>query len=149
MIASQNVKVLVVDCDPQGDLTALLNRLKHIDDVTAESQGIITTASLFDDELKGGKALKIDDNLSVIIGTTALYSVDQKPTGNFILNPEKHLRQIMETHGYDVCVIDTPPTAGNRMLASQLACDLLVMPIELSVLAIRAISKKTLSVCGA
>lgn len=148
MISSQGIKVLVVDGDPQGDLTALFNNLKHIDAASAKANDFITTAALFDSDLQGNSVLNVDDNLSVIIGTAALYEVDQRPRDNFILNVKKHLHKIMDQHGFDVCIIDTPPTAGNRMLGFQLSCDLLVMPIELSVLAIRAISKNVIRLRG-
>lgn len=142
-IALAGKKVLVVDCDPQGDLTALLNNLNYISESDAQKRDLITTVSLFDDDLKSKKVTNVADNIDIIIGTNALVGIEQQQTGNFVLNLKKHLRQLIDDYQYDVVVIDTPPSAGNRMLAAQIAADLIVIPTEISVLAIRAIPKIT------
>lgn len=133
-------KVLVVDTDPQGDLTALINRLNHITDSDAKSLDIVTTANLYDDQISSTKTHQVN-GLHVVIGTNDLYKIDQRPMDNFVLNFEKNIKQIMKENDFDVCIIDTPPTAGNRMISAQVAADLIIIPVELSVLAIKALPK--------
>ena len=113
-------RVLLVDMDKQGStsLTFPAN-----DGVTP---GLVAS-QLYNAEVSSVSPEVLTDRLSIIRADNALLSID-KAENQVIRRPGQALRRLAE--GYDLCLIDTPPLLGVRLMASLTACDFVVTPVS-------------------
>lgn len=114
------LRVLLVDMDKQGSLSLtftapggaapglMASRLYQVDPVADTPQ-------------------TITDKLSIIRADDALLSID-KAENMVIRRPGQALRQFEQD--FDLCLIDTPPLLGVRLMASLAAADYVVTPVS-------------------
>jgi chromosome partitioning protein len=82
---------------------------------------------LYDEVVNGASPEILTDRLSIIRADNALLAID-KAENQVIRRPGQALRRLAE--GYDLCLIDTPPLLGVRLMASLTACDFVVTPVS-------------------
>ena len=114
-------RVLLVDMDKQGSLS--LSFPPKADTVPG-----LVASGLYAAEPVNAMPERIKDNLSIIRSDLALLNVDK--AGNNVLRlPGMALRRFEDD--YDICIIDTPPLLGVRLIASLAASDFVVTPVSL------------------
>ncbi len=112
-------RVLAIDADPQGGLTAIFSSFQNKD------QGDLTAA------LMGkGEATKISGNLSIY---TASYTLDKIA---WTLAPYEIENLTSKQKDFDYAIVDCPPTTRGISLAAIQASSLCLVPSEISITAI-------------
>lgn len=126
-------KVLVVDCDPQGNASSWLA-------ITEPGKG------LFGVLCEGGK-------ISAAIKPTETKGVDVVPASPWLVAAERTLasevgaeiilrRKLKEVAGsYDFCLLDTPPTLGALTVGALVAADYALVPCEAHILALNGLGQ--------
>ncbi len=114
------LRVLLVDMDKQGSLS--LTFPASGDDVPG-----LLASKLFDVELNSEQPQSISDKLAIIRADNGLLSIDKAENG-VIRRPGVALRRF--TQDFDLCLIDTPPLLGVRLMASLAASDFVVTPVS-------------------
>jgi chromosome partitioning protein len=117
--------VLLVDLDKQGSLSLTFTAPEGI------APGLVASR-LFD---VNSKALEgagncpeiISEKLSIIRGDNGLLTID-KAENNVIRLPGQFLRRFADK--YDLCLIDTPPLLGVRLMAALSAADFVLTPVS-------------------
>jgi chromosome partitioning protein len=113
-------RVLMVDMDKQGSLSLTFP--------TSVGAALGLPASkLFNAEPSDARPETITDKLAIIRADNALLSVD-KAENQVIRCPGVALRRF--TKDFDLCLIDTPPLLGVRLMASLAASDYVVTPVS-------------------
>jgi chromosome partitioning protein len=115
------MRVLLVDMDKQGSLSL------SFPPVTDAMPGLVAS-SLYAAEQGEAMPERINDKLSIIRPDMALLNVD-KAENKALRFPAMALRRF--TDDYDLCIIDTPPLLGVRLIASLAASDYVVTPVSL------------------
>lgn len=115
----QGLRVLLIDADVQGSLG-----------VTFPSAGAepgILASSLFDSAQEESRPEVINSNLSIIRADKKLLMID-KAENEVIHRPGRVIRKFSEQ--FDVCLIDTPPLLGIRLMGALTASDYVVTPVS-------------------
>jgi chromosome partitioning protein len=116
----KGLRVLLVDMDKQGSLSL---SFPAADGVAPGMQA----SSLYDAEPNGEMPQAITDKLALIRADNGLLSID-KAENQVIRRPGAALRRFAQD--YDLCLIDTPPLLGVRLMASLAASDFVVTPVS-------------------
>lgn len=116
----KGLRVLLADFDKQGSLS-----LTFLPETPAK--GGLVASALFAAEISQEEPLALSDTLSIIRADSALLSVD-KAENQVIRRPAVALRTFSDQ--YDLCVIDTPPLLGVRLMAALAAADFVVTPVS-------------------
>lgn len=114
-------RVLLVDMDKQGSLSLSFP--------TAVDTSFLVASELYS---VGENSLNkppqpINELLSIVRADSALLVVD-KAENLVIRNPGKILKRF--SSDFDLCLIDTPPLLGIRLLASLAAADFVITPVS-------------------
>ncbi|MEQ1545969.1 ParA family protein [Methyloglobulus sp.] len=112
-------RVLLVDMDTQASLSISFEN-------DSAAKGILAS-ELYLDRLPDGEPERINDNLSIIRADDDLLAID-KAENEIIRRPGKAIRTFSKD--YDLCLIDTPPLIGIRLMASLAASDLVLTPVN-------------------
>lgn len=111
----QGKKVLLVDCDAQGNLTKSLTDLP--------GPGLY-------DLLETGTTIpqKLRDNLDLLAGDNRLASLEKRLIGE--VDAYTRLKTALEGFpGYEIIILDTPPSLGVMTINALTAADYLVVPL--------------------
>jgi chromosome partitioning protein len=122
-LALQDLRVLLVDLDPQGNATQGVGvRLESIQGSIAELIG--------DRTFPIQSAIYRGDGLDLIPATPVLSRVERSMVGqtNSELRVAQRLRPLRES--YSLILIDTPPTFGPLMNSALNAADQLIVPVD-------------------
>lgn len=114
------LRVLLVDMDKQGSLSLTF----------AAPEGTapgLAASSLYDADPNEQKPQMLTDKLAIIRADSGLLSID-KAENQVIRRPGQALRRFAED--FDLCLIDTPPLLGVRLMASLAAADYVVTPVS-------------------
>ncbi len=132
-LARQGAKVLMIDLDPQGSLTAYL----QLDPDEVEN----TAYGIFDDE--GTAVTPRDsgfDNLYLIPASSALANLEKRAAT--LKGKGLVLKGWLERQqGFDFVVLDTPPALGMLMINALVACDRLIVPVQTDHLALKGLER--------
>ncbi len=112
-------RVLVVDLDPQANTSHCF---------TEAGGASLVGSDLFADALTGKQPEAAGAGLGLIRADRGLHDVEALPL-EAAHNPAKALRALAKD--YDLCLIDTPPTLGRRLLAALIAADYVLTPFSL------------------
>ncbi|MFM8333244.1 MAG: ParA family protein [Candidatus Methylumidiphilus sp.] len=115
----QGLRVLLVDMDKQGSLTLTFPPQK---DATPG----LKASALYSPDISGEIPETISPLLSIIRADSALLSIDKAPN-DYIRHPARALKRFDQQ--FDLCIIDTPPLLGLRLMASLAASDCVVTPV--------------------
>lgn len=113
-------RVLLVDMDKQGSLSLSFAPAKNA------VAGMLASA-LFSGEQSAAEPEFISERLAILRADNALLAID-KAENQVIRRPGVALRRFAER--FDLCVIDTPPLLGVRLMASLAAADSVVTPVS-------------------
>jgi chromosome partitioning protein len=121
-------KVLVIDLDDQGNTSLTLER--YLSPILA--------SSLFGARATLPRGNEDATSITVVPGDPALvhHQQDSMEVIDYFATALEEVE-----HGYDYCLIDTPPSAGLFMAAALMVADHVVSPIELDRYSIHGISR--------
>lgn len=134
-LAEKGFRILVVDCDPQGNATTWLG-------VVDPGKGIFA-------------CLCENGSLTHAIRDTKTPGVDIVPSSPWLVGAERALasevgaetilrRKLREVaRSYDIALIDTPPTLGVLTVGALVAADAALIPCEAHVLALHGLRQLT------
>lgn len=114
------LRVLLVDMDKQGSLSLTFTP------ADGAAPGIVAS-SLFDAIPNTGQPEAITDKLAIVRADKGLLAID-KAENQAIRLPGAALRRFEKD--YDLCLIDTPPLLGIRLMASLAASDYVITPVS-------------------
>ena len=117
-------KVLVIDLDPQGTLTnALIENKPQLGTYDV----LMKTAAVQGAAVKATAAY--GDRLHVLAAASALATLEQQTANDF----DRHYRlqdALNEAHGFDVVIMDTPPSAGYLTVSALVAASHVLTPVS-------------------
>lgn len=114
------LRVLLVDQDKQGSLSLTFTPTE------GAAPGLLASM-LYAAEPGEGQPEIITDRLAIIRADNGLLSID-KAENQVIRRPGVALRRFAKD--FDLCLIDTPPLLGVRLMASLAASDYVVTPVN-------------------
>lgn len=113
------LRVLVVDLDPQANTSHCFT----------EAGGVhLVGSDLFTGKAEGKQPEATGSGTGLIRADRALHDVEAMPLEAAKL-PARALRALSQD--FDLCLIDTPPTLGRRLLAALIAADYVLTPFSL------------------
>lgn len=115
----QGLRVLLVDMDKQGSLSLTFN---------ANNKSGLVASTLFSGDFEKQPAQQVAENLFIIPADNKLLAID-KAENTVIRNPAKALKQY--AGDFDICIIDTPPLLGIRLMSSLAASDYVITPVSI------------------
>jgi chromosome partitioning protein len=115
------MRVLLVDMDKQASLSLSFPAAE------GAAPGLVAS-KLYGDMVNDEQPQAISDRLSIIRADSGLLSID-KAENQVIRIPGQALRRFAES--FDICLIDTPPLLGVRLMASLVASDYVVTPVSI------------------
>lgn len=115
----QGKRVLLVDLDKQGSLSMSFPG--------AGTVGLVAS-QLFGVDIPHAEPEVLEDGLAIVRADAGLLTVDQL-TNDVLPRPREALRRFDDS--YDLCLIDTPPLLGVRLIAGLAAADFVVTPISI------------------
>lgn len=116
----KGLRVLLVDMDKQGNLSLTFPA------PTTTAPGLVAS-QLFASESNSQNPQVLSDKLSIIRADSGLLSID-KADNQVIRYPGQALRRFNDD--FDLCLIDTPPLLGVRLMASLTASNFVVTPVS-------------------
>ena len=134
-LAANELKVLIVDCDPQGNATTGLGLSKHTGD------------------LKVYDAVVGPENLESVVVQTEFYNLDIAPADRNLVAANIELINVDRREfrlkdkvqplrsRYDYIIIDCPPALDLLTLNALIAADSVVIPIQCEFFALEGISQ--------
>ncbi len=124
-------RILLIDLDPQGSLSAILRRVPEHAEVGAEL--------LLDEDSRhfGRAVLAIDHNLWLIPATRALLNRPEPASTSASLRLQTALRR--HKMPVDFVLIDTPPSVGWLTRIALLAAHDLLIPVQCQYMAMRGV----------
>lgn len=133
-LALQDLRVLLVDLDPQGNATQGVG-------IQLESIRSSVADLIRDRSLASRSAVYTGDGLDLIPATPALSRVEREMVGqtNSELRIAQRLRELRSE--YSVIVIDTPPTFGPLMNSALNAASHLIVPVDSGFFALMGIKE--------
>ncbi|HON73339.1 MAG TPA: AAA family ATPase, partial [bacterium] len=117
MFASDGSRVLLVDIDPQGNLTSCFtDTLSDENNIKLLFEGI------------NPEPLKVNQNMFLVGSdiTLSKYEADAK-LANFF-----RLANFLKTQEFDIVIIDTPPSLGLFTSNAMITSDYVIIPLDLS-----------------
>ena len=131
-LAKSGAKVLMLDLDPQGSLTAYF----QLDPDEVEN----TVYQIFDDPTDLQTRQTGFDNLDIVPASSALANLEKR--AETLKGKGLMLKTWLATlSGYDYVVLDTPPALGMLMINALAACDRLVVPVQTDHLALKGLER--------
>ena len=125
VLHERNIRVLLVDLDPQGNATQSLG-------INLNSVGTSIADLIRDRNFPTQKAIYKGEGLDLIPATPLLSKVEREMVG--VTNAEIRLARRLELLGdqYSVIILDTPPTFGPLMNSALNAAHKLLVPVDSS-----------------
>lgn len=119
----KGLKVLLVDQDQQGSLTYSF----PIDNLEMGQTAPLKSSHLHYDAGDNLSLGVVNKKISIIPADDKLLTVD-KAENKVMFNMESQLDKYRS--GFDLCIIDTPPSLGIRLMASLIAADYVLTPVS-------------------
>ena len=132
--AANGYRTVVIDLDGQGNLSG---RFFPVADTRVNGY---RSVHMFDAEARDFLPLESAVGVDVVYALNrdvALFDIEQMPLGEAVTFFNKKLEALREE--YDVIIIDTPPSHGNKITAACVAADHLFVPVELAAFAVEGV----------
>lgn len=113
-LAEKGLRVLFINCETQGNSSKTMAQRNPVAAVNSQA---FFGRDLFD--------LPEQDGITVVQGGAFLADVEKDQTPYL----KAHLARFKEQ--FDICIIDTPPTAGVLQVAPLIAADYVISPVEM------------------
>lgn len=126
-----NRRVLMIDLDSQGNSSYTLNKLCH---------NVLDTVDLFD-----VKKTFTSSGFCLMRGDSRLNDIERLPN-HVITNFKANFEQLKDE--YDLCIVDTPPTLGLRLMSALMIGDYVVCPFELASYSVQGLTQIIATVKG-
>ena len=127
LAAEYGKSVLVIDADPQGDATYMLAPDNDPDQTGL--YGLLALGALLQEAVVETRYRGID----LVPGSTDLVYLEMEASARITAS----LGGILERSGYDVVLIDCPPSFGPATVAALSCADLVLIPVAMDALSIR------------
>ncbi|MFA5985586.1 MAG: ParA family protein [Methylococcaceae bacterium] len=124
------LRVLLVDMDKQGSLSLTFTN-------TDNAMPGLMASKLYYEDNPQEQPQQLNENLAIIRADNALLAVD-KAENEVIRRPGKILRRFAKN--FDLCLIDTPPLLGIRLMASLAASDYVITPVSVGLYELAGVS---------
>ena len=119
-LASLGYKVLLVDADPQGNLTKSLSE---------EGPGLYEALTTFRESGEGLTIESAAENLSILKGGVKLAFLEKHLLGEIDAYTRfKDLFAVQEFQDFEIILLDTPPSLGILTINALTACSDLIIP---------------------
>jgi chromosome partitioning protein len=127
--AIDGVQVLIVDYDPQGNVTEMFFEDELLDNIVSPMPMIMTNPGSILDSI-----IKVEENLCLIPSSPEFVAADRtldmmSMNGTPTVNCLKTALAIASPY-FDICVIDSGPFMNKLAANAMMACDLLVVPVK-------------------
>lgn len=122
-------RVLVIDLDPQGNTSSSLEAFTSA----------ISSSALFDSSWAADSPVAANAPITLIAADAGLINLDRAKldvAGVFV----EHVRKLSASTRFDLCLVDTAPALGLRMIAAVTAANYVISPIELQTYSIDGIA---------
>lgn len=131
----KGLRVLLVDMDKQGSLSLSF----PVAATTPDTKFSLVASELYggSDYIAGKQPLRLSDKLSIIRADNDLLSIDKADT-QVIRVPGRALARFKGD--FDLCLIDTPPLLGIRLMAALAAADCVVTPVSVGLYELAGLS---------
>ena len=131
LLSHKGYKTLLIDTDPQGNVSTYLNFDKN-------SKAILSTTDLFENRLDK-EITKVSENLYLIPSNKSIikHSSEKIIGGSKLF---KHKNFLIEK-GFDLVLIDTPPTISSLTQESLTISDYYLIPSKPEFLAVEGVSQ--------
>ena len=139
-LAREGKKVLLVDADPQGSLTASLGFAEP--DELRETLATILSAVVADDELVPGTGIVHHEEGVDLIPANIELSAIEASLAN-IMSREVMMREYLETvrNQYDYILIDCMPSLGMMTINALVAADSVLIPVQAAYLPVKGLQQ--------
>lgn len=146
LVRRHNLKVLLVDIDPQFNATqCLLSPEEYIDHL---KQGKDTILNIFDrasrpvvnsvegiaekqpKKLNEIEPIEVSNNFFLLPGNLELFRIEMSPGEGRENRLNKYLQELQKTAQFDIVLIDTPPTPSIWMTSALLASNYYLIPVK-------------------
>jgi chromosome partitioning protein len=146
LVRRHDLRVLLIDTDPQFNATqCLISGEDYVDNCRS---GRHTILNIFDDSTRpvvgsvDGASVqhpvkfdsvepwKINDGLDIIPGALELFRLDVGGGQGREIRLKRYIEHVSQNYGYNVIVIDTPPTPSAWMASALIASDYYVIPVK-------------------
>lgn len=144
MVRRHNLKVLLIDVDPQFNATQCLMTpeaymahlqadsdtvLKVFDRNSRVLAGTVTTAGKkVPKKLEDIDVVRIKNNFDLLPGNLELYRLEMAPGDGRENRLKNYIQKV--SHNYDCVIIDTPPTPSVWMTSALIASDYYLIPVK-------------------
>ena len=125
-------RVLLVDLDSQVSLSLTFPPAQN------PAQGMVSSSLFSKGAGAGGMPEAVNEKLSIIRADNGLLSVDKHDNDSIRL-PKIALRQF--SGDFDICLVDTPPLLGIRLLAALAASNSVVTPVSVGLYELAGVAK--------
>lgn len=130
-------RVLLIDCDPQSHATL------GLDVDTFETGSLYNVLTLRQDERLPVKevTVSVKDNFDLIPSDPLLSVIEQEFAD--LDGRESRLIQMLKplSQSYDFAVLDCPPSIGHLCFNALRACDMAIIPIDMSLFSLRGVAR--------
>ena len=139
-LAREGKKVLLVDADPQGSLTASLGFAEP--DELHETLATILSAVVADEEIAPGTGIVHHEEGVDLIPANIELSAIEASLAN-IMSREVMMREYLETvrNQYDYILIDCMPSLGMMTINALVAADSVLIPVQAAYLPVKGLQQ--------
>ena len=139
-LAREGKKVLLIDADPQGSLTASLGYVEP--DELQDSLATVLEAVIDEEEFEAEKGiLHHDEGVDVLPGNIELSAIEVAMTS--IMSREVMMREYLERvkEKYDYILIDCMPSLGMMTVNALVAADSVLIPVQAAYLPVKGLQQ--------
>ena len=131
LLSHKGYKTLLIDTDPQGNVSTYLNFDK-------DSKAVLSATDLFENRLEK-EIMKVSENLYLIPSNKSIikHSSEKIIGGSKLI---KH-KNFLTENGFDLVLIDTPPTISSLTQESLTISDYYLIPSKPEFLAVEGVSQ--------
>lgn len=135
-LAHYGYKVLLIDLDPQSNLTSICHAVSD-----AQDKNTVTMLEILAKENKINDGIQHLDLYDIIPSSMFLASIDSRITDQ-MARPYRLQNALKELKGeYDYILIDTPPALGTLTNNALVAADEVIIPAQADILSLQGVSQ--------